>query len=82
MSLNPGEQQYLELLAQVLGVVVRQPLTLTQAAVENLEESPTLVLVAVDSRLDLLREIAEEDVGLAHHRTDAAHLEHQPLDYT
>ena len=29
---------------------------------------------------DLLREVAIEDVGLPHHGTDPAHLEHQPLD--
>ncbi len=50
-------------------------------AVEHAEQALDLTLVAVDRGLDLLREVAEEDVGLAHHRTDAAHLEHQPLQH-
>lgn len=45
-------------------LIVRQPFTLLASSVENFEEPPTLILIAVDSRLDLLREIPEEDVGL------------------
>src|SRR5262245_55608432 len=61
-------------------VLAGQPLALPEAPVEHLEEAARLVLVAVDRRLDLLREVAVEDVGLPHHRPDAAHLEHEPLD--
>jgi hypothetical protein len=31
--------------------------------------------------LNFFREIPEEYVGLAHHRADTAHLEHQPLQH-
>ena len=44
-------------------------------------QAAALVLVAVDCGLDFLGTIAEKDVGLAHHRADASHLEHQPLDH-
>jgi len=39
------------------------------------------MLVAIDGGFDLLGEIAEKNIGLAHHRADAPHLEHQPLDH-
>ncbi|MNE31542.1 hypothetical protein D3C80_1251150 [compost metagenome] len=39
------------------------------------------MLVTVDRALQLLREVTEEHIGLALHRTDSAHLEHQPLQH-
>ncbi|KFB70238.1 MAG: hypothetical protein AW09_004675 [Candidatus Accumulibacter phosphatis] len=47
--------------------------------IQHPEESLALTLIAVDRGRDLLWKVAEEDVGLAHHRSDPAHLEHQPL---
>src|SRR4030095_2279621 len=44
------------------------------------EERAALVLIASDRRLQPLGKVAVEDIGLAHHRPDTAHLEHQPLD--
>jgi hypothetical protein len=54
---------------------------LREPRVEHAEQAPHLTLVAVDRKRDLLRQVAEEHVGLAHHRADARHLEHQPLDH-
>ncbi len=54
---------------------------LGQPGVEHAEQAAHLALVAVDGRLDLLREVAEEHVRLSHHRADAAHLEHEPLHH-
>src|SRR5262245_39670276 len=62
------------------GVIAGEPLALPETCVEHLEKPAALVLVAVDGRLNLLGEVAEEDVRLPHHRTDPAHLEHEPLD--
>jgi hypothetical protein len=52
-----------------------------QVRIQHAEQALALALVAVDGRLYLLREVAVEHVGLPHHRTDAAHLEHQPLQH-
>src|SRR5579872_5384132 len=61
-------------------IVSGQIFTIAQPSVENGIEAPRLVLVTVDDRRDLLRKIAEEDIGLTLHRADAAHLQHQPLN--
>lgn len=53
--------------------------SLSPRRVEHPEEAARLVLVAGDDGPQLLRPIAEEHVGLAHHGADAAHLEHEPL---
>ena len=50
-----------------------------QLPFHDFEQAARLALVAFDGVRNLLRRVAEEHVGLAHHRTDAAHLEHQPL---
>ncbi|MNG29997.1 hypothetical protein D3C84_1155190 [compost metagenome] len=39
------------------------------------------MLIPVDGTLEFFRKVAEEHVGLALHRADAPHLEHQPLQY-
>ena len=61
------------------GIIARQIFMLPEPRIEHGEETLRLVLITVDGRLKLLREIAVEDIGLPHHRSDAAHLEHQPL---
>ena len=48
--------------------------------VEHLKKTPALILVPVDCRLNLFREVSVEDIRLAHHGTDTTHLKHQPLN--
>ena len=59
--------------------VARQVFVVHEPCVQDAEEPTHLALVAVDGQRDLLRQVTEEDVGLAHHRADPAHLEHEPL---
>ena len=47
--------------------------------VHHAVEALGLVAVAIDRVGDLLRRVEPEVMGLAQHRPDAAHLEHQPL---
>ena len=49
--------------------------------VEHREQALALALVAVNRGLNLFREVAKEHIGLPHHRPDAAHLEHEPLQH-
>src|SRR5208282_2819164 len=46
---------------------------------EHFEEPAAFVVITLDRRWELFGKIAIEDVGLPHHRSDARHLEHQPL---
>lgn len=62
--------------AGLLGYVAGQVLGLTQAPIEHLIQASGLVLVAVDGALQLLREVAEEHIGLSLHRPHSSHLEH------
>src|SRR5437879_6747800 len=61
-------------------ILAGQELVVAEPRVEHPVEALGLVLVARDGVVDLLRRVAEEDVRLPLHRTDAAHLEHDPLD--
>src|SRR5690606_20759380 len=62
-------------------VVAREVLVVLEPLVEHLEETAHLALITFDRVRDLLGRVAVEHVGLAHHRPDAAHLEHEPLDH-
>ena len=53
---------------------------LLEVPIENAKQSSTLTLIAVYRGLNLLGEITEENIGLAHHRSHTTDLEHQPLD--
>jgi len=61
------------------GIVAGEIFGLGELAVEHLEQPMALAEIALLHRRKLLGEVAGEDVGLAHHRAEAAHLEHQPL---
>ena len=50
-----------------------------EALVQHAVEPLHLVGVALDRVGDLFGRVEAEVVGLAEHRADAAHLEHQPL---
>ncbi|EWS62417.1 hypothetical protein Y695_04356 [Hydrogenophaga sp. T4] len=63
------------------GVIARQEFVVLQLAVEHAEQAFAFALITVDDGRDLLGKVAEEHIGLAHHRPDAAHLEHQPLQH-
>src|SRR5690606_24965351 len=62
-------------------VVTGEVLDLSQTRIEHLVQAPGFVLIAVDRALQFFRKITEENVGLALHRANSAHLEHQPLQY-
>ena len=47
--------------------------------VQDLEQPPAFRLVPVDCIVDFFACVSIKDIGLAHHGSDAAHLEHQPL---
>src|SRR5262245_28502298 len=51
-----------------------------QPVIEHLEQTATLTVITIDRVWNLLRRVAEEYVRLPHHRTDARHLKHEPLD--
>src|SRR2546421_5573228 len=62
-------------------VLPRDVLVTRKLPVEHPEQARHLALIALDHRLDFLREVAEEHVRLPHHRTDPGHLEHEPLKH-
>ena len=62
-------------------IVAGEVLVIRQPRVEHLEQAANLALITVDRVRNALRRVAVEDVRLPHHRPDAAHLEHQPLDH-
>src|SRR6056297_1606145 len=61
------------------GVLVADVFPPLQAPVEHAIEAQHLAVIAFLRILDLLRRIELEVAGLADHRTEAAHLPHQPL---
>jgi hypothetical protein len=61
------------------GVVAGEVLVIGEPAIEHAEQPLGLALIAVDRDRNPLGQVAIEDVGLAHHRADAGHLEHEPL---
>ncbi len=60
-------------------IVPGQIFVVLQTMVQDLKQPARFALIAIDGRLDLLREIAKEHIRLTHHRTDASDLEEQPL---
>jgi len=60
-------------------VFVANILAFPELSFQHFEQPPAFVVVALDGRWQLLREIAIEDAGLTHHRPDSRHWEHQPL---
>ena len=60
-------------------VLAGKKLVARQMAIQNAEQATDFALIAIDGRLDLFREVAEEDIGLTHHGTHTTHLKHQPL---
>ena len=62
-------------------VISGQEFVACEPLVEHPEQPLDLAVVAVDGRLDFLGKIAIEDVRLSHHRPDAGHLEHEPLQH-
>src|SRR5690606_32887505 len=62
-------------------VITSQKLVVLQLRVQHGKQALAFALVALDGGRNFLREVTEEYIRLPHHRPDAPHLEHQPLDH-
>src|SRR6266540_950078 len=62
-------------------LVATQPFAFLQPLVDHTVEALRLVAIAVHRVLDLLRRVLQEMMRLAEHRTDVAHLRHDPLHH-
>ena len=61
--------------------VASKEFVILESIIEYGQQAFRFVLIAVDDRLNLVRRIAIKNIGLSHHRADATHLEHQPLNH-
>ena len=52
-----------------------------ETAIKHGEQALGFVLITVNCGLNLFWEVAKKNIRLAHHRADAAHLKHQPLQH-
>src|SRR5215469_2002918 len=63
------------------GVIASEKFSFAQSLVEHTIESCCFAGVALDCVGDLFLRITSEMMGLAEHRAEIAHLEHEPLNH-
>ena len=57
-------------------VLITQVVPSGESLIDHGEQAQAFVLIAIDDGRDFFVEVVNEDIGLAHHRTEVTHLEH------
>ena len=76
MGTQPGIDRHIS-----NGVIAGEKFSFAQSLVEHTIESCCFAGVALDCVGDLFLRITAEMMGLAEHRAEVAHLEHEPLNH-